>query len=73
MRDKRFFYSVGNEEGDFRPDLLKFDKVVQQNSSKTFKHEYKYYPHEDHMTEPIPAYYDALRFIFKNWTDYTRK
>ncbi len=64
---KKLFYSVGNEGGTFRNDVLKFDKLVQQNSSKSFQHMYKYYPNEDHMSEPVPAYYDALRFIFKNW------
>jgi predicted alpha/beta superfamily hydrolase len=68
MRDKKIFYSVGNEGGNFRNDLLKFDKLVEHNSLKKFEHEYKYYPSEDHMTEPIPAYYDALRFVYKNWT-----
>jgi predicted alpha/beta superfamily hydrolase len=73
MRDKKLFYSVGNEDGTFRDDLLKFDKLVKQNSLKTFEHAYKYYPSEDHMTEPIPAYYDALRFVYKNWTLDTTK
>jgi predicted alpha/beta superfamily hydrolase len=66
-KGKKIFYSVGNEDGTFRNDLLKFDKLIQLNSSKTFAHAYKYYPYEDHMTEPIPAYYDALRFVYRNW------
>ena len=73
MRDKKIFYSVGNEDGTFRDDLLKFDKLVEDGSLKTLKHEYKYYPYEDHMTEPIPAYYDALRFLYKNWKNDTIK
>jgi len=67
MRNKTFFYSVGNEDGTFRNDLLKFDKLLKHVRLKTFEYEYKYYPSEDHMTEPIPAYYDALRFVYKNW------
>jgi predicted alpha/beta superfamily hydrolase len=68
MRNKRFFYSVGNEGGTFQNDLLEFDKLFKYDSLKIFfEHEYKYYPSEDHMTEPIPAYYDALRFVYKNW------
>jgi hypothetical protein len=63
MRDKILIYSVGNEGGNLRNDLLKFDKLVEKNRLKTFEHAYKYYPSEDHMTEPIPAYYDALRFV----------
>jgi predicted alpha/beta superfamily hydrolase len=73
MRDKKFFYSVGNEDGNFRNDVLKFDKLIKQHRLETFKHEYKYYPGEDHMTEPIPAYYDALRFIYKSWKYDTEK
>jgi len=67
IRDKFLFYSVGSEGGTFRNDLLKFDKLFRKYSSKTFEHKYTYYQHEDHMTEPIPAYYDALRFVYKNW------
>ncbi|MBD0254499.1 MAG: alpha/beta hydrolase [Cytophagales bacterium] len=73
MRNKKFFYSVGNEGGNFRNDVLKFNKLVEHNRLKTLEHEYKYYPYEDHMTEPIPAYYDALRFVYKNWTSDTTK
>jgi predicted alpha/beta superfamily hydrolase len=68
MRNKRIFYSLGNEGGAFRNDLSNFDKLFNHDSLKAFEHEYKYYPSEDHMTEPIPAYYDALRFVYKNWT-----
>jgi predicted alpha/beta superfamily hydrolase len=73
IRDKKFFYSVGNEDGTFRDDLLKFDKLFRHDRLKTFEHEYKYYPNEEHMTEPIPAYYDALRFLYKNWRYDTTK
>jgi predicted alpha/beta superfamily hydrolase len=68
LKGKKMFYSVGNEDGNFRNDVLEFDKLLQHDSLKVFEHEYKYYPSEDHMTEPIPAYYDALRFIYRNWT-----
>jgi predicted alpha/beta superfamily hydrolase len=71
--DKKLFYSVGNEGGNFRNDLIKFDKLVKQNGFKQLQHEYKYYPSENHMTEPIPAYYDALRFVYKNWKSNTAR
>lgn len=72
-RNKKIFYSVGNEGGTFRNDLLKFDKLVKKHSSKAFEYKYSYYQYEDHMTEPIPAYYDALRFVYKNWKHDTTK
>ena len=73
MTNKKIFYSVGNEGGTFRSDFLKFDKLIKHDSLKKFEHECKYYPYEDHMTEPISAYYDALRFVYKNWKYDTAK
>lgn len=73
INSKKLFYSVGNEEDSFRNDILSFNKLVKQTSLKTFEHEYKYYPSEDHMTEPIPAYYDALKFVFKKWNEQKTK
>jgi len=67
MRGKKIFYSVGNEDGSFRDDVVKFDNLFKRDSLKTCEHVYKYYPAEDHMTEPIPAYYDALRFVYRDW------
>jgi predicted alpha/beta superfamily hydrolase len=73
IRNKKLFYSVANEDGTFRDDLLKFSKLLRHDNLKTFDHEYKDYPFESHMTEPIPAYYDALRFVYRNWTPDTTK
>jgi len=73
MKSKKIFYSVGNEDGTFRDDVQKFDKLLEHNSLRTFDHAYKYYPSESHMTEPIPAYYDALRFVYKDWKYDTTK
>ena len=72
MKDKKIFYSVANEDGTFRDDLLNFDKLLKHDHLKTLKHEYKHYPFEDHMTAPIPAYYDALRFVYKDWKHDTK-
>ena len=63
---KRFFYSDGNEGTFFHTDLLKFDSLIRNGTQKGLEYKYKYYPEETHMTEPIVAYYDALRFIFQD-------
>lgn len=71
--NKKFFYSNGNEGGSFRGDLLDLDSLINQSSLKGFEHKYIDYPNESHMTEPIPAYYDALKFIYKDWSDTIKK
>ncbi|RAW02040.1 alpha/beta hydrolase [Pseudochryseolinea flava] len=70
---KKLFYSVGNEDGTFRNDVLEFNKLFRHRSLRDFEHMYKDYPFESHMTEPIPAYYDALRFVYKTWAPETTK
>ncbi|MGL4632026.1 MAG: alpha/beta hydrolase [Leadbetterella sp.] len=68
--NKQLFYSDGNEGGPnsfFHKDLLKFDALISRKKLNGLRHTYKHYPSETHMTEPIVAYFDALRFIFKEW------
>ncbi|MCF2500419.1 alpha/beta hydrolase [Dyadobacter chenhuakuii] len=68
--DKIFFYSDGNEGGPnsfFHKHLLKLDATIAKKKLKEFNYLYKHYPTETHMTEPLVAYYDALRFIFEDW------
>lgn len=74
---KTLFYSDGNEgESDassFHTNLLKFDSILKVKSLSAFDYLYKHYPTETHMTEPMVAYYNALRFIYKNWMPADKK
>ncbi|MEO5684769.1 MAG: alpha/beta hydrolase-fold protein [Chitinophagaceae bacterium] len=68
--NKMLFYSDGNEGGSssfFHLDLLRFDSLIANKKLSGLTYTYKHYPDETHMTEPIVAYFDALRFIFKDW------
>lgn len=67
LAHKKLFYSVGNEDGSFRRDVLRFDHLIKKTRWKDFQHRYQAYPAESHMSEPVPAYYDALRFIYQEW------
>lgn len=64
--NKILFYSDGNEGGSFHTAVLKFDRLIVNKTLKGLRFKYNYYPKESHMTEPIVAYYDALRFIYKD-------
>lgn len=68
--NKMIFYSDAYEglsdgKSTFHDDLLKFDSIITQRKIPGLDHKYVCYPEDTHMTEPIKAYYDALRFIFK--------
>lgn len=74
--NKMFFYSDGNEGGTssfFHLDLLKFDSLISNKQLVGLNYMYKHYPNETHMTEPIVAYFEALRFIFKEWENNQQK
>jgi predicted alpha/beta superfamily hydrolase len=66
--NKKLFYCNGNEGGRnsfFHKGLLKFDSIIANKKIVDLDYKYKYYRNEMHMTVPIIAYLDALRFIFK--------
>jgi predicted alpha/beta superfamily hydrolase len=66
--NKKLFYCNGNEGGNnsfFHKGLLKFNSLIAGKKIVGLDYKYKYYPNEMHMTVPIVAYLDALRFIFK--------
>lgn len=70
--DKKFFYSDASEgvadSSSFHTNLLALDSLIlTTKSSGKLDYLYKYYPTETHMTEPMVAYYDALRFIYRSW------
>jgi len=70
--NKIFFYSDASEgvrdTSTYHSNLLRFDSLLASRKIAGFDYKYKYYPTETHMTEPVPAYYDALRLIYKDWT-----
>jgi predicted alpha/beta superfamily hydrolase len=76
LNNKILFYSDGNEGGSksfFHSDLLKFDSLISNKKLIGLDYMYKHYPTETHMTEPIIAYFEALRFIFKKWEKQQQK
>lgn len=75
--NKKIFYSAGdegiNEPNSFHTDILKFDSLLINNAPKGLSYKYKSYPEESHMSVPIVAYYDALRFIYQDWQPPVKK
>ncbi len=69
--DKILFYSDASEgvadKSSYHANLLKFDSLVSALALKGLDYKYRHYPEETHMTEPVLAYYDALRFIYRGW------
>ncbi len=71
--NKKLFFSDASEgvrdSSSFHTNLLKFDTILANKALKGLDYKYNYYPTETHMTEPVVGYYDALRFIYKDWKE----
>lgn len=69
--NKILFYSDASEgvadKSTFHINLLKFDSLITGKQIVGLDHKYLNYPDDIHMTEPVKAYYDALRFIYGQW------
>lgn len=69
--NKILFCSDGNEgvsdKSTFHSNLLTFDSLINRRALSGLSYKYVYYPEESHMSEPLFAYAEALRFIFKPW------
>lgn len=69
--NKILFCSDGNEgvsdKSTFHSNLLTFDSLIRTRALSGLNYKYVYYPEESHMSEPLFAYADAMRFIFKTW------
>lgn len=69
--NKTLFFSDASEgvtdSSTFHTNLLRFDATLTAKTMTGLRYQYNYYSKETHMTEPMPAYYDALRFIYKDW------
>jgi predicted alpha/beta superfamily hydrolase len=67
VSDKILFFSDGKEGGQFHKDALSLDSLLKKRELRRFRYEYKYYPEESHIAEPVKAFYDAIRFVFPHW------
>lgn len=69
--NKILFFSDASEgvsdASSYHTNLLKFGSLLADRSLKGLTYNYKYYLAETHMTTPLTGYYDALRFIYKDW------
>jgi predicted alpha/beta superfamily hydrolase len=60
------FFSDANEDLAFHQNQLLFDSLLQSKKT-TLKYKRMFYPEETHISEPVKAFYDGIRFVFPDW------
>jgi predicted alpha/beta superfamily hydrolase len=62
-----FFFSDANEDAAFHQNQIKLDSLLKLKNIPGLKYKRLFYPEETHISEPVKASYDGIRFIYPNW------
>jgi predicted alpha/beta superfamily hydrolase len=65
-KNRILFFSDANEDAAFHQNQLVFDSLLHQKKA-TFKYKRMFYPEETHISEPVKAFYDGIRFVYPDW------
>jgi predicted alpha/beta superfamily hydrolase len=61
------FFSDANEDAAFHENQLKLDSILKKKNIPGLKYKRLFYPEESHASEPVKAFYDAIRLIYPQW------
>jgi predicted alpha/beta superfamily hydrolase len=66
IKNKFLFFSDANEDSAFHNNQVAFDSLLAKKNS-ALKYKRMFYPGETHISEPVKAFYDGIRFIYPEW------
>ena len=66
LENKFLFYSDANEDAGFHQNQVTLDSIFQK-AKAPFTYKRSFYPEETHISEPVKAFYDGIRFIYPSW------
>lgn len=66
-KNRLLFFSDANEDAAFHQNQLAFDSLLHEKNSPWLRYKRTFYPEETHISEPVKAFYDGLRFIYPEW------
>jgi predicted alpha/beta superfamily hydrolase len=65
--DRILFFSDANEDSAFHQNQVELLSLLQKKNVKGFKFTHAFYPNETHISEPVKAFYDGIRFVYPEW------
>jgi predicted alpha/beta superfamily hydrolase len=66
-KNRMLFFSDANEDSAFHQNQLTFDSLLRQSKTAAFSYKRMFYPEETHISEPVKAFYDGIRFVYPAW------
>ncbi|AYL95178.1 alpha/beta hydrolase-fold protein [Mucilaginibacter celer] len=68
IAEKKFFFmSDGNEGERFHTPVAKLDSLISSKKLTNFNYQFIHYNDESHGSEPVKAFYDGLRLIYRRY------
>ncbi len=67
VKNNILFFSDANEDATFHKNQLTLDSLLKLKNITGLKYKRAFYPEETHISEPVKAFYDGIRFIYPNW------
>ncbi|MFL5771950.1 MAG: alpha/beta hydrolase-fold protein [Flavisolibacter sp.] len=61
------FFSDANEDASFHQNQLELDSILHKKKYHGLIYKRNFYPDETHISEPVKAFYDGIRFIYPDW------
>jgi predicted alpha/beta superfamily hydrolase len=61
------FFSDANEDEAFHRNQLTLDSLLATYKVEDLKWKRQFYPEETHISEPVKAFYDGIRFLYPAW------
>ena len=65
-KNRVLFFADANEDTAFHRNQLELDSVLKIKTSKIISKR-MFYPEENHISEPVKGFYDAIRFVYPSW------
>ena len=65
--NRMLFFTDANEDAAFHQNQLSLDSLLKVKNIPGLKYKRMFYPEETHISEPVKAFYDGIRFIYPNW------
>lgn len=66
-KNRLLFFSDANEDTAFHQNQLRFESLLQRKGSSALMYKRMFYPEESHISEPVKAFYDGIRFVYPSW------
>lgn len=67
ISNRILYFSDANEDAAFHQNQVRLDSILKLKNISGLKYKHFFYPEESHISEPVKAFYDGIRFVYPDW------